>query len=126
MAGIAWFADQILLKFKPLYLKDGFEGGCKAAQDIRKGAIKFLATQDRYDPEATLLVYVYANLEAIKGSFNDSNALENISRINQFQSGFQTGIANSQAILADLDVSEKSRMACLKSEQLLLNLPSAY
>ena len=130
MAGTARFTDRILLKFKTLYLKDGFEGGCKAAQNVRKRALDFLITEDLYDPEATVLIYVYANLKAIKGSFDVSNALEKISKVNQFQSGFQVGIANSQAILADLDVSEQSRMACLKSElsiaESLLHILTAY
>lgn len=88
--------------------------------DIRYEALSFLIQQGIYDPKATVLIYVYANFEAITKAFDGMNGFEKSFNFDQFQKGFQFGLGNYQAILAELDITKRFEMSCFKSKPLTL------
>ena len=90
-------------------MKAGYHGGRQAAWRLSQDVKSFLHEQgsltrkDLTDPLVTILLYVYADIRIVAMSYCQSRVLEHPAEFEPFFLGFNSGMPNSQAILADIN-----------------------
>ncbi|KAG8527169.1 uncharacterized protein KY384_008599 [Bacidia gigantensis] len=97
------FANAQHEAFLEHYVTTGLSGGILAAKRLRSEALTYLRFEGKFDAAATVIIYVYTDLDEAARNYYQSGALDQPEYFSQFRQGFSHGLVNGQAILADLN-----------------------